>query len=233
MTLREGDALAVEVAEAIRGGEVERVRALLAEHAGLARARIVDPKGHGRSLLHVVTDWPGHFPRAAEVVRALAEAGADLNAHFEGGRHRETPLHWAASSDDVEVLDALLDVGANIEERGSVFDEGTALADAVAFGQWRAARRLAERGARANLWQAAGLGLLDRTVELVSFELTRAFWSACFGGQRKTAEYLLERGAELNWVGYDGMTPLDAAVRSGAPELVEWLRDRGAVSAKL
>jgi uncharacterized protein len=34
------------------------------------------------------------------------------------GPHTETPLHWAASSDDVEVLDALLDAGADIDAKG-------------------------------------------------------------------------------------------------------------------
>jgi uncharacterized protein len=63
-------------------------------------------------------------------------------------------------------------------------------------------------------------------------EITNAFWSACHGGQHGVAQYLLERGADLNWVGYDGLTPFDAATRSGADELVEWLRDRGARSAK-
>jgi hypothetical protein len=64
-----------------------------------------------------------------------------------GGAHGETALHWAASSDDVEVRDALLDAGADLEAPGSVIDGGTPLADAVAFGQWNAARRLLERGA--------------------------------------------------------------------------------------
>ncbi len=63
-------------------------------------------------------------------------------------------------------------------------------------------------------------------------EITNAFWSACHGGQQAAAQYLLERGADLNCVGYDGLTPLDAATRSGASELVEWLHDRGARSAK-
>ena len=63
-------------------------------------------------------------------------------------------------------------------------------------------------------------------------EVTNAFWCACHGGQRPPAEYLLGRGADLNWVGYDGLTPMDAARRSGAGELVEWLRSRGARSAK-
>src|SRR5258707_490715 len=76
------------------------------------------------------------------------------------GAHTETPLHWAASCDDVAALDALLEHGADIEAPGAVIGGGTPLADAVAFGQWQAARRLVERGARTTLWQAAALGLM-------------------------------------------------------------------------
>ena len=39
---------------------------------------------------------------------------------------------------------------------------GTPLTDAVAFAQWKTARRLVERGAHTPLREAAGLGLLDR-----------------------------------------------------------------------
>jgi hypothetical protein len=63
-------------------------------------------------------------------------------------------------------------------------------------------------------------------------EVTNAFWCACHGGQQKVAEYPLERGADLNWIGYDGLSPLDAAIRSGAGEVAEWLLGRGAESAK-
>ena len=112
---------------------------------------------------------------------------------------------------------------------------GTPLANAVAFGQWRAARRLVELGARANLWQAAALGLAGRLEQLLAAEpppepdeITNAFWCACHGGERATAERLLERGADLDWVGHDGLTPLGAAERSGAHELARWLRSRGA-----
>jgi uncharacterized protein len=64
-------------------------------------------------------------------------------------------------------------------------------------------------------------------------EVTRAFWGACHGGQQSPAEYLLDRGAELNWIPpWEEVTPLDAAQRSGADELVEWLRARGAKSVR-
>ena len=232
--------LAVAVTEAIRTGNVTALKQLLAEYPELATTRILDARCNGggaRTLLHVATDWPGSFPKGAETVAALVAAGADVNATF-GGAHTETPLHWAASCDDVAVLDMLLDSGANIEAPGAVIAGGTPLADAVAFGQWQAARRLVERGAQANLWQAAALGLMDRVKNYVTAtppppteEITKAFWLACHGGQQPAAEYLLERGANINWVGYDDLTPLDTARRSKAADVVTWLENRGAKSA--
>jgi ankyrin repeat protein len=191
-----------------------------------------------RSLLHVATDWPGHFPNGPATIAALVEAGAYVNARFTGP-HTETPLHWAASSDDVAVLDALLDAGADIEAPGAVIGGGTPLADAVAFGQWKAARRLVERGARTTLAHAAALGLMERVeahfadkASPTSDRINHAFWYACHGGQQGAAEYLLAHGADLNWIpGWEKRTPLDAASRSRADELVEWLRTQGAKSA--
>jgi hypothetical protein len=257
LNLSPDDPLAVATVEAIRGGDLETLERLLVGSPELASAGIGGDGGgcdpSGRTLLHVATDWPGHFPNSAATVALLIEHGADVNARFSG-RHAETPLHWAASSDDVAVLDALLDAGADIEALGAVIGGGTPLADAVAFGQWRAARRLVERGAGTTLWQAAALGLLKRVQEhfaggasaaLPSWsprpsqpgvpppdEVTHAFWCACHGGQRATAEYLLDRGADFDWVGYDGLTPIEAARRSGAEEVVEWLRGQGARSAE-
>jgi uncharacterized protein len=240
LTLRADQPLATAITGAIQSGDLDELERLLAEHPELARSRITHRDACGeqsRSLLHIATDWPGHLPNAIETVRLLIASGADVNARFAGA-HGETPLHWAASSDDVDVLDALLDAGADLEANGSVIDGGTALADAVAFGQWNAARRLLERGARANLWQAAAMGLMPSVVELATAtppptpeEITNAFWCACHGGQRQTAEYLFDHGADINWIGHDDLTPIDAAARSGADQLVDWLRTRGGTPA--
>jgi uncharacterized protein len=235
-TLSTDHRLAVAVVHAIRTGALDTLTRLLAENPGLATTRLGDDR-EARSLLHVLTDWPGHFPCGAATVAALVDAGADVNARFVGP-HAETPLHWAASCDDVEVLDALLDAGADIDADGAVIAGGTPLTDATAFGQWRAARRLIERGARSGLWESAALGLLDRVEACFSTdqaptmdEITGAFWGACHGGRRGTAEYLLSRGADLNWVGWNELTPLDAAVRHGATDLANWLRALGGRSA--
>lgn len=243
------DPTARAVVTAIHTGDVETLKRLLAEHPHLAIARIDCHDGCGaqsRSLLHIATDWPGHYPNGPAIVATLVQAGADVNARFVG-THTETPLHWAASSNDVAVLDALIDAGADIEAGGAVIGGGSPLADARGFGQWDAAQRLVKRGARTTLTDAATLGLIDRVEahfrnrEMATGEaITRAFWGACHGGQRRVAEYLLARGAEINWVGHGGMTPLDVARREDAErlvgrtvaaDLVGWLQAQGAKSA--
>jgi hypothetical protein len=193
--MRTDDRRAVAVVEAIHTGEVEALKRMLRENPGLATARLgADNSEMTRTLLHVATDWPGHFPNGAATVAALVEAGADVNARFTGP-HSETPLHWAASSDDVEVLDALLDAGADIEAPGAVIAGGTPLADATAFGQWNVAQRLVERGAHTPLREAAALGLMDRVEQYCAAdtpptpdEVTQALWYACHGGQQPAAE---------------------------------------------
>lgn len=233
------DSLAVSLVAAIHEGDVGKLEGLLRDHPELANARLIDAKQLGRTPLHIATDWPGHFPRSGESVAALIRAGAEPSARMMGtSPQAETPLHWAASSDDVEALTALLDGGADIEHPGAVFTGGTAMSDAVIFAQWKCARVLLERGAKTTLTQAAALGLMDRVVRFFegrgpeSQEVTAALWHACRGGQREVAAYLLEKGADRNWVGWDHMTPLDTAVKSGNAELVEWMRANGARSAR-
>jgi hypothetical protein len=228
------DPIVVAATAAVHGGDVVTLRRVLAEHPELATATFASEtdraRGMGRSLLHVATDWPGNFPNGAETVAVLVEAGADVNCRFTGP-HTETPLHWAASCDDVAVLDALLDAGADIEARGAVIGGGTPMADATAFGQWNAARRLLERGAATTMWEASALGLLDRVEacfaedpQTSADDATPCLWGACHGGHRQVAAYLVERGADPNWIGWDDLTALDVAERSEAADVIEWLQ---------
>jgi ankyrin repeat protein len=236
MDIVASDGLAIEVRAAIENGDIAALKALLHTHPYLARARIIDDKGVGRTLLHLVADWPGHRPNGPEAVAAIVAAGADVNAAMPNGPagSSETPLHWAASNDDVELIDALLDAGADIEAPGAVFTGGPPVSDAVIFAQWNAAHRLHERGARTTLWQAAALGLLEDVQRRVTAhppstpeEITNALWNACCSGHLETAKYLIDQGADPTWVGHDDRTPLDVARQSGNSELVEWLEHSG------
>ncbi len=215
-------------AHAVRSGDHAALVRALAERPELAVARLPD---HGRrTLLHVATDWPGSLPNVAATIAVLVRAGADVNARFLG-EHAETPLHWAASSDDLAAVEALLDAGADIDAPGAVIGGGTPLNDATAFGQWRAAGLLVARGAAVSAWDAAALGMTDRVAALLSEQphdsLDALLWAACHGGHLDTAAHLLDAGADVNWVGWDDLTPLGAAERSGASELAVWLRRHG------
>jgi uncharacterized protein len=238
LRLLRSDPVAQALVAAIHAGELGSLTDLLRKHPGLAAARLVDDKGGSGTPLHAAADWPGFFSHGPEVVALLIEAGADPSAPVEGSWHAETPLHWAASSDDAEVARALIDGGADIEATGASIAGGSPLDDAVGYGCWQVARLLVERGARVDrLWHAAALGMRSRAEELFAAsppskqQLTDAFWQACHGGQRRMAEYLLALGAELNGPpSWGGGTPLDAAdnLDTGREALVGWLRSQGA-----
>ncbi|GAA4474288.1 hypothetical protein [Phytohabitans houttuyneae] len=86
--------------------------------------------------------------------------------------------------------------------------------DATAFTQWRAARRLVERGAHSTLRHAATLGILDQLhgsfagpARPEPAEVGDLFWGACHGGQLQAARFLLGQGADLDWIpGWENLT---------------------------
>ena len=240
-SVRNGDPLAIAGATAIHTGDLATLERLVAEDPDLANVQIEGRKGGYRTPLHIVADWPGYFPNGPAVVRLLLANGADpwTKGGAEGYGRQEGPLHWAASSDDVDVAEELIHGGADIEAPGGSIAGGTPLDNAVGYGCWRVARLLVQRGARVDkLWHAAALGMLERTEELLRDaspeEINNAFWQACAGGQRRAAELLLAHGAVLNWVpDYAKGTPLDQAssIDTGRAALVSWLQERGARSA--
>jgi ankyrin repeat protein len=234
--MRSADPNAQAAVAAIRSGDVDALAQVLTEAPDLVHVPL--PGYRGRTLLHIATDWPGYLPNGPQVVRVLIERGADPNHRFGDGKGGETPLHWAASSDDVDVARALLDGGADAEAPdGSI---GTPLDNAIGYGCWHVAELLAASGVRIDkLWHAAALGRLDRIETLLRSgpdhgQISQAFWHACAASQRRAAERLHEAGADLNWTpDYAEGTPLDASSgRSTRQEnVIEWLLAQGAISA--
>jgi hypothetical protein len=237
-TLPHGDPVAVELTQAIRRGNLQTLRHMLQERPELAVVHMIGRRGiegGWGTPLHAATDWPGYFPDAPASVTVLLEAGADPNDDT-GGSSPETPLHYAASTDDADVAVLLVDAGADLERPGGSI--GTPLDNAVGYGCWHIARLLVERGARVDrLWHAAALGMLARLEELLTAaaptaeELNSAFWQACHGGQRRAAERLLAAGADINTSpDYAGnQTALDQVLKPDTRRdlLAGWLREHG------
>jgi uncharacterized protein len=224
---------AFEFAAALKKGEADHVTALLAAEPGLATSKI-----NGYWPLHLYADAPGHRPNPVAIVSALAAAGADLDTHASGTWHHETALHWAASNDDVELIDALLDAGADIEHPGSSIGGGPPAQSALGYGQWGALRRLYERGAVMGLSPAAALGLMPVVTAILTSDpapdaddRSLALWNACRAGQIETAQCLAAHGADLNWAApWSGETPLDAARAQHQRPVAAWLVHAGAHS---
>ena len=145
---------AASLVAVIHSGDIDSVERIVADTPELARGPL-GGRFKTRTALHVVADWPGYFPN-----------GPDRSAPHRGWRRSQlprprarlrTPLHWAATSDDVDVAAALIDGGADIEvPDGSI---GTPLDNAIGYGCWNVAPLLVARGARVDkLWHAGSLG---------------------------------------------------------------------------
>lgn len=225
------DRHADQAVAAIHAGDLAALTRALDASPGLAHGPI--PGYQGRTLLHIVTDWPGFWPQAPAAVEILISRGADPNDRGEDP-DGETPLHWAASSDDADVAAALIRGGADLEApNGSI---GTPLDNAIGYSCWNVARLLVASGSVVEKpWHAAALGDLARTESLLTAgatpdDINQAFWHACAAGHRRTAELLLQAGADLHWTpDYAEGTALDAASGRTTQQdnVITWLTDLG------
>jgi hypothetical protein len=114
--------VAVELTGVVHAGDLDALRRLIADRPELASVRMIGrkgPDGGWRTSLHAAADWPGYFPAAPATVVLLLAAGADPNDDC-GGERPETPLHWSARTDDLEVAVALIEGGAELETPGRV-----------------------------------------------------------------------------------------------------------------
>ena len=243
--------MSIEQARAVvESGDVEVLQQLLAEDPKLVKKTTPD---NPRTLLHTLCDFPAHRLRRVETAQILIDAGADVNARVvfkDKPGPGETPLHWSASSDDVELIDALVDGGADVDIDGGIIANGTPLWEAVVFCMQGAAHKLIERGATYNLMIAAGVGRLDLVETFFNpagqvtpeagvlpgwtkpreaqFCIDSAFGMACRNGYLETAQWLLYKKPDINAKNPVGETPLDQALGRKHPEVANWLMTLGA-----
>lgn len=240
-----------EINDAIRNGDLARLRAMLEASPERARQRTHD---RGLTLLHLATDWPGGWKHSGETVRLLVEAGADVNATAKASELSETPLHWSASSGDVAATQALMDCGAKLDPTGGCIGSATPLELAVIYKKYAAANLLLDHGAPYHLPAVAALGRMDLVQQFfkdgefrrdighlpnyaehppTQVLLDRAFQFACRAGHLEVARHLLEHGADKDSQTPVNTTALDEAEQEKQAEVVSWLSSIGAGSAKV
>lgn len=239
-----------EAYAAVKSGNVEQLGELLRSYPELANAR----SKQGRTLLHHLCDWPGHYPNQLESGKALLDSGVDVNARAIDPERGETPLQWTVSNDDVAMANFLLDAGTPID---GLNDDRRPLAQALWYGCTNAAELLVRRGAALDLELAAAVGRVDllpmffgpdgkllpsagvhrepvNTTTLSTPEelQQQALIYAIIGDSYESAAFLLERGADVNGVpsGFDdtGAAPLHWAAAGTNTAIVRLLLDRGA-----
>ncbi len=176
----------------------------------LAREPKLDERDkRGRTPLHVAT-----HARHRDAIRALASAGADLDAL---DKDRYDAVTIAAVVDDEDTLALLLELGAKPGQTTSRHD-GTALIAAAHLGHDGVVRRLIAAGAPLD-----HINKLHWTALIESIVLGD-------GGPRHVAtlKALVEAGADVNIGDRSGTTPLFLARQRGHAEMVRILEQAGA-----
>jgi ankyrin repeat protein len=184
-------------------GELAQVKKLL---AGGAPVDARDP--YGRTALHVAT-----FARQRDVIKALAQAGANLGL-LENDRYDAVTI--ASVADDEPTLRLLLELGASAKLTTSRYD-GTALIAAAHLGHDGVVRQLIAAGAPLD-----HVNNLHWTAVIESIVLGD-------GGARHQAvlQALLEAGASTRLTDREGNSPLALAQARGFKAMVEMLNKAG------
>ncbi len=193
-----------------------------------------------------------------ELVQALIEAGADVNARdLSGSQFDETALIYAAKEGHNEVIKLLLtaDADADIQDR----NKKTALIWALENGHPDSATLLIEAGANVNakVWDdttpliwASKMGsdpfpldqdkvkayvdvvrlLIDKEAEIDSKDDmgVTALSYAAFKGHKEIATMLIKAGADVNSQDDNKLTPLFRASQSGNEDIIDLLLEAGA-----
>lgn len=138
----------------------------------------------------------------SEIVSLLIEHGADVN--LESAYNGQTPLTCAVSQNNKDAVSLLLKNGADPNKKSSKF--GSPLMIAFAAVSKEICSLLIESGANTD------------EVFIVASSMSKT----------DAAQFLLDRGANVNCESVDGVTPLKAAVAFQQKEMVLFLISNGA-----
>jgi len=232
-------------ADAIVAGDVTALKRLLAQNPKLVHAR--SSREHGATLLHYVAangveGYRQKTPKnIVEIAKLLLDAGAEIDATcdvYGGGCTAlglaATSIHPANAGVMNDLLQALLDRGASLDQHNTAGNDQDIVFSCIANGQPGAARFLAGKGARLDFVSAAALDRLEEVQKHFNSDGTRKKtlsqklmqeglrYAAGYGATR-VVEFLLQRGADIAEHRGDGYTATHYAVMYGHPETVKLL----------
>ena len=215
--------LAATLIESIKIGNDAKVKELLQADPLLARAR--DRDGVSALLWSI-------YSKQKEITRMLIDQAAPMDIFeacacgqlarveslIESGKTDGysadgwTPLHLAAAFGHVDVVNALLSHGAEIEQRSTNYMNNTALAACTAISRsHEIAEELLRRGADVNTRQTGGFTPLHEAASQGSVDL---------------CQLLLDHGADISARTNEGKTPLEMARDKEQGDVVALLEAR-------
>lgn len=166
------------------------------EKKTLEELETLSPKELGTLLLIEIKNPPFIKNNLIENVRRLIEAGADLETRAQDNKC--TPILLAAQKGMYEISRLLIEAGSDIEAKD--FHGRTPLIVSFSpeyqYGYTDVTRLLIESGANIDASSKSGW--------------TALHYAALAGGMR-TVRFLIENGADINFVDEAGRTPWDIA----------------------
>jgi ankyrin repeat protein len=238
--------------DAIVGGDLETVKRLVTRDPQLVHAR--SSRAHRSTLLHYIgaNGVEGFRQRtptnAVEIATFLLDAGAEVDAIADmyGGSTTlglvATSVHPKTAGLQQPLLELLLARGARMDIPGTAGHQDGLVRACLANGRPEAAAFVAARGAPLDLESAAGIGRLDvvaqffdegghLTAGATEKQMEDGFGWACVYGQASVAEFLVQRGIDVNTkvqAHGEGCTGLHLAAYHGDAALIRSLLRLGA-----
>ncbi|GBN29124.1 Ankyrin-3 [Araneus ventricosus] len=177
-----------------------------------------------------------------EIARLLISKGANVNAQNGEGM---TALHWIAERDNVEMLQILLNGGADVSIRDKTNRSVTEIA--VNSNRLEIAKILLQRkDIDINMKGNKGFTLLHISAEIGSLEITKhltlkgankiakdmngskPIHVAAVKGHKDIVEFYLDKNVNVNDLGHRNFTPLHFAALDGKINVCEYLIEIGA-----